>query len=70
MYNQSYGNPYYAQQLTMYCGFPYPYVENLVRSTSSNFSYELLQYEIPHSTIIPNILKYGGTTNLDDHINI
>lgn len=38
-----------------------------VPSISSTFFQELLQYEIPHSTMIPNIPKYNGTTY--KHIN-
>lgn len=49
--------------------FPFPQMESLVGSAILTFCQELLQYEIPHSTMIPNIPKYDGTTDLDEHID-
>lgn len=47
----------------------YSYMDNPMRSTSSNFNHELLQYKIPHSAMIPNMPKCDGTTDPDDHID-
>ena len=53
----------------MYSGFPYSHMENLVRSIDSAFCHELLQYEIPHSAIIPNIPKYDKPNGPNEHID-
>lgn len=39
------------------------------RSVGFAFCSELLQYEIPHSTMILNIPKYNGMTDLDEDID-
>nr|KAJ0192956.1 hypothetical protein LSAT_V11C800394640 [Lactuca sativa] len=39
-----------------------------MRSANSNFIHDLLQYEIPHTAMIPNMPKYDGTTGPNDHI--
>ena len=54
----------------MVSGAPnYPHINNPITSISSAFCQELLQYEIPHSAMIPNIPKYDNTTDPDEHIN-
>lgn len=69
MHNQMYTSPYQMQQHMTYGGMSYLYMDNPLRSVSSNFSYELLLYEILHTAMIPNSPKYNGTTDPDNHIN-
>lgn len=49
--------------------FTYPHMENPVTSISSTFCQELLQYEIRHSAMIPNIPKYYGMMDPDEYID-
>lgn len=49
--------------------FPTRAWQNLVRSTNSAFCQELLQYEIPYSTMIANIPKYDRTADPDELID-
>nr|KAJ0185445.1 hypothetical protein LSAT_V11C900463730 [Lactuca sativa] len=44
-------------------------MNNPITSISSVFFQELLQYKIPHSSMIPNIPKYNGMTYPDEHID-
>ena len=69
MHSQMYASPYQIQQHMAYSGMLSSYMDNLMRSASFNFSHELLQYDIPHTTMIPYMPKYDGTTDPDDHID-
>lgn len=66
-YEQGYKSLYHPQQPIQYEGFPF--MEGPMQSASSAFCPELLQYKIPHSKMIPNILKYNDTMDLDEHID-
>ncbi|CAI9259576.1 unnamed protein product [Lactuca saligna] len=69
MHNLMYAIPYQAQQHMAYGSMSYSYMNNPMRSASSNFNHELLQYEIPHTAMILNMPKYDNITDPDDHID-
>ena len=47
----------------------YPYMDSPVKSIDSTFRQELLQYKIPHSTMLQNIPKYDRRTDPKEHID-
>ena len=69
MHSQMYASSYQIHQHMAYSGMLSSYMDNPMRSANSNFSHELLQYEILHMAMTPHMPKYDGTTNLDDHID-
>ena len=69
MQSQMYASPYKIQQHVAYSGMLSLYMHNPMRSASSDFSHELLQYVILHTTMIPHMPKYDGTIDPDDHID-
>lgn len=69
MHNQMYVRAYQMSPHMSYGGMSYSCMDNPMRSASSNFSDELLQYEIPHTVMIPNMPKYDLTIDPNNHID-